>query len=247
MKKLVLGALIAATSFTGCTSDSGPDDPVVTDAVVTVSWNFTHLATNAARSCPTGYTTATVISQSIDPATHIGTGLKVKDKFDCSAGIGSLTLPDDTYLIWVEITDDGGTKFYAQTEEFFVDTTLGDKRFDTEILDDGGYVQMTWDLVDAHSGALLTCAAAGVKADGSVEITPSMAGSMDFVSDKFTCEDHFGTTYGLLAGDYVLSVAVNPTDNVADQPLGDVQNVNNVQVKAPNVITYVGNIMLPID
>jgi hypothetical protein len=245
MKKLVLGALIAATSFTGCTSDSGPDDPVDTDSVVKVNWEFTHLATNAARSCPTDFTTATVVSQSIDPVTHLGTGLKVKDKFDCSAGTGSLTLPPDTYLIWVEITKangDTGSNFYAQSEEFFVDTTLGDASFDTEILDDGGYFFLEWDLADAVTLQPLSCSAAGVASHGIRTIASTPASSVD-LEDTFPCTDHFGTTDGLVAGNYMITVQA---ESAGGTILGEPQTISDT-IEAPNKLTDLGLFVLPID
>src|SRR3954451_23791862 len=101
MKKLILGALLAAASSVGCSSSS--------DSVVDVSWTFEHADGTAAPDCPGNFTTTNIVSQSIDPVTHRGTGLTVVDKFNCVAGHGSITLPDDTFLVWVEITNDSGT------------------------------------------------------------------------------------------------------------------------------------------
>jgi len=208
-----------------------------------VSWKFTHLADNGTRSCPNNFGTATVVSQSIDPVTHLGTGLKVKDKFDCSAGVGHLTLPDDTYLIWVEITNDAGNSLYAQSEEFFVDTTLGDASFKTEILDDGGYFFLEWDLADAVTGQPLSCSAAGVGANGSVSTTSTTASSSDVVIDKFTCEDHFGTTDGLVAGSYTITVQAQTSGGTI---LGEPQTITDT-IGAPNKLTDLGLFVLPID
>jgi hypothetical protein len=246
MKKLVLGLLIAAASSAGCSSDT---TTVVTptDTPVSVSWTFKNLEDSTVGSCPTGYPTATIVSQSIDPTTHLGTGLTVRDQFDCSAGHGTITLPADTFLVWVEITDANDKNPYAQTEETFVDTSAAVPAIDTEVLNDGGYIQLTWDLVDSKTHALVSCKNAGVGANGSVEVTPTLTGSNALITDKFTCDDHFGTTAGLLSGNYTISVAVNATDNASDPPLGDPQSVPNISVEAPSVITYVGNIMLPID
>ena len=44
MKKLVLGALLAVASSTGCIISSGSSD-----SVVTAWWRFTHLADNSPR------------------------------------------------------------------------------------------------------------------------------------------------------------------------------------------------------
>jgi len=233
MKKLVLAALAAVASFTGCTT---------ADSTVSVSWSFTHLEDNTARSCPTGFGTASIISQTIDPTTNRGTGLTVVDKFDCAAGRGTITLPDDTFLVWVEITNDARTSTYAQSGDTFVDTSLGDAAFGVEILDDGGYFFLSWDLLRASSGALLSCSQAGAGGNGSV--TVHAAGPRSITDDQFQCEDHFGTTKPLLADSY--SIAVDAED-ANDVPLGDAMTLDDEIIAAPNKLTDLGNLMIPID
>jgi len=242
MKKLVLGALVAVASSTGCSSDPVNPGPPITDSQITVSWSFTHLADGSVRSCPTGFGTASVISQTIDPATNRGTGLKIVDKFDCAAGRGTITLPDDTYLVWVEITNTSGSSLYAASGDTFVDSTLGDDAFSVKILDDGGYFELSWDLLRATSGALLTCSQAGVGANGAVVLHTAGAGMAQ--DDKFTCEDHFGTTSPLLAGTY--SIAIDAEDG-NQQALGDTLQINDKTIAAPNKLTDLGNLMIPID
>jgi len=218
---------------------------VNTDPVVTVGWTFAHLAPHGARSCPTDYPTATVVSQSIDPVTHLGTGTKFKDKFDCSDGIGTLTLPPDTYLIWVEITKatgSTGSDFYAQSEEFYVDTTLGDARFDTEILDNGGYFFLEWDLADAVTLKPLSCSDAGVGTHGIRTISSTPASSVD-LADTFVCADHFGTTDGLVAGDYLITVQA---ESAGGTILGEPQTITDT-IGQPNKLTDLGLFVLPID
>lgn len=235
MKKLILGALLAAASSVGCSSSSS-------NSVVDVSWTFTHLADNSARSCPSGFGTANIISQTIDPTTHKLTGLQVVDQFNCSAGHGTITLPDDAFLIWVEIATDSGSSKYAESAATYVDTSLGDATVDTEILDDGGYFFFTWDLVDAQTSALLSCAAAGVTSSGSVDIiSASVADSTYVKEDKFTCADHYGTTEGLLAGEYDITIQAenNGVLGVAD-PFSDT-------ILPQNGLTDLGNIMIPIN
>jgi hypothetical protein len=232
MKKLILGALLAAASSVGCSSSS--------DSVVDVSWTFTHLADNSERSCPSGFDTASIISQTIDPVSHHLTGLQVVDKFDCAAGHGSITLPDDTFLIWVEITNTSGSQTYAQSASSFVDTSFGDATFDTEILDDGGYFFFTWDLTDPN-GALLSCANAGITSSGSVDIISSSVASSSYVKeDKFTCADHYGTTEGLLAGEYDITIqAENGGIRGVADPITDT-------IDPQNGLTDLGNVLIPI-
>ena len=233
MKKLVLGALVAVASVTGCTT---------ADSTVTVSWSFTHLEDNSARTCPTGFGTASIISQTIDPTTNRGTGLTVVDKFDCAAGRGTITLPDDTFLVWVEITNDDRTSTSAVSGDTFVDTTLGDDAFGVKILDDGGYFFLSWSLLRASSGALLSCSTAGAGGNGAVVL--HTAGPRSIADDKFQCEDHFGTTSPLLADTY--SIAIDAED-ASKTKLGDTMQINDKAIRAPNKLTDLGNLMIPID
>jgi len=241
MKKLILGALLAAASSVGCSS-STTTTTTVRDSIVDVTWSFTHLADNSVRSCPSGFGTANIISQTIDPVTHKLVGAPIIDQFDCSAGRGSITLPDDTFLVWVEIATNSGSSKYAESAATFVDTSLGDAKVDTEILDDGGYFFFTWDLVDSRTNAALTCRNAGVTASGSVEIVSmSLTTSSYIKADKFTCEDHYGTTEGLLAGDYDIMVQAenNNTTLGAADPFSDT-------IHAQNGLTDLGNIVIQI-
>jgi hypothetical protein len=233
MRNLVLAALIAGTSLAGCT----------TDTEVTVGWNFTHLETNAVRSCPTGFATAAVVAQPVNTSNHRGFGTTIVTLFDCADGQGKISLPDDIYLVWVEIENDSGSSQYAQSEAHYIDTLDGDQAFDVEILDDGGYFFLTWDLVDATTNAPLSCREAGADGSGFVEtISTAMASPTDIVTDKFTCDDHYGTTDPLLAGNYVVSITA-VRNNAA---LGDPQNVQR-SIQAPNKLTDLGNIIIPID
>lgn len=238
MKNLVLGALLAVASSTGCiiTSDS--------DSVVTARWTFTHLADRSPRSCPVGFATATIVSQPTDPVTHRGVGTTVVDKFDCADGIGTISLPDDTYLVWVEIESDDGSQTYTKSQQTFVDTAFGDATVDIDILDDGGYFFLTWDLVDSVTQKPLNCSEAGVTSDGSVEaISTNMATSQKIITDKFTCEDHFGTTDALLAGNY--TVAIDALDST-DRALSSRSTTVSKTITAPDGLTDLGHILIPI-
>jgi hypothetical protein len=237
MKKLVLGALLAVASSAGCTTSTS-------ESIVTATWTFHHLADHSVRSCPVGFNTATIVSQPTDDGTHRGVGTTIVDKFDCAAGSGTITLPDDNYLVWVQIENDSGSSVYTKSEQSFVDTSVGDSRIDVDILDDGGYFFLTWDLVDAVSHAPLSCAQAGVTASGSIETAASIAGSQSvLITDKFTCEDHFGTTGALLAGNYVVSVDALDSSNKA---LSSQSTVVTKSITAPDGLTDLGNIMIPI-
>jgi hypothetical protein len=167
----------------------------------------------------------------------------IVDQFDCADLEGTISLPDDTYLVWVQIESDDGSQIYTKSAQTFVDTSFGDATIDVNILDDGGYFFLTWDLVDAVTKAPLSCGEAGVNADGSVEaISTNMANAQQIITDQFTCEDHFGTTDGLLAGTYTVSIdALDGSDRALSNPTTVTE-----QITAPNRLTDLGHIVIQI-
>jgi hypothetical protein len=235
MKKLVLGALLAVVSSTGCTVSTS------TEAVVTARWSFTHFADDSARSCPVGFDTATIVSQAWDPFTNELVGSPVLDLFDC-ADMQGTTLPlDGIFLVWVQI--EGAAGQYAESSHTYVDTADGDVLIDFEIFDDAGFFFLTWDLVDAVTNAPLTCDEAGVTGNASVETIATIVGSTFMLTDKFQCEHGYGTTSPLLAGTYTVSVDAE-VDNVA---VGVAPALTNRVIRAPNGLTDLGHILIPID
>jgi hypothetical protein len=225
MKNLVCGTLLAATSTflgSGCIIES--DDSID----VTATWTFKHIADGTARSCPVGFNTAAVIAQEVTPLTLRPIGSKI-------------------ILMYVQIQNDSGSSVYAQGgQQAFIDTRV-DSGFSTEILDDGGYFFLTWDLVDKASNAPLACGdVAGLTTSaGAVEtVSTNVANTTSFKSDKFTCTDHAGTTSGLIAGRYRVSVsaAIDGTGAVSDSV-----NLDNKDINAPNGVTDLGHVVLPIN
>jgi len=242
MKNLALGALLVAATSSGCIISS--DDTIN----VTASWTFVHQADKTARSCPVGFETAAVTAQEVTPLSVRPVGSPIIDLYNCSDGAGFDKLRrNTTYLMWVEIQHEdpvtGAVTTYAKGGEAFIDTGI-DSGFDTRILDDGGYFFLTWDLQGKSSGATLTCADAGVSSAGSVEtVSTSVANPSSFITDKFTCTDHFGTTGGLVAGRYTVSVDAEDGAGALGAPV----NLTNKDINAPNGLTDLGHVILPID
>jgi hypothetical protein len=237
MKKLVLGALLAVAASTGCTVSES------TEAVITARWSFTNFATDSARSCPVGFDTATIVAQAWDPFSNELVGSPVLDKFDC-ADMQGTTLPlDGIFLVWVQIESASGTQVYAQSSHTYVDTIDGDVLIDFEIFDDAGFFFLTWDLVDAVTQAPLTCDEAGVTGNASVETIATIVGSTFMLTDKFQCEHGYGTTSPLLAGTYTVSVDAE----VNDVAVGVAPALTNRVVRAPNGLTDLGHILIPIE
>jgi hypothetical protein len=235
MKNLVLAALLAAAASAGCTTT-----PNVT---VTAHWSFKHITDGTARSCPVDYQTATVFAVPYDRATAQVNGNQFNtDLFDCDRFAGTILVPDGVYLMSVRIENDAGSRTYADSEQVFIDTAV-DAGFDVEILDDGGYFQFRWTLKDAVSGARLSCAEAQVTGNASVAaLSTSIATPSYYKDDKFTCEDHFGKTAGLRADSY--TIAIDAEEN--NLGLGAAVNLTDV-IEAPNVVTDLGRVEIPID
>jgi hypothetical protein len=237
MKKLVLGALIAAASATGCSSSTP------TDAVITARWSFTHFADGTARNCPSGFPTATVVSQPWDPVSNALFGAPILDKFNCSDMRGTTDPLDGIFLVWVQIESDDRQRVYAKSEQTYIDTADGDATIDLALLDDAGFFFLTWDLVDATSQAPLTCKQAGITSTGAIETIATIAGSTFMLTDQFRCEHGFGTTDPLLAGTYTVSVEA-VQDNLS---LGNAPELTNKRITAPNGLTDLGHVVIPID
>jgi len=241
MKNLVLGALLmAAASSAAC----GGSTSSSTDVTATAHWSFKHLADNSPRSCPTGFDTAEITAQPVDPDTAAANGgLITTTAFHCSDMQGTIVVPDGFYLMSVDFLDSSNRPYTALPQELYFDTAT-DASFNVEILDDGGYFQFTWGLVDAVSQAPLKCSDARLGTSGAVEsISTSVADMSYFRDDKFTCTDHFGVTDGLLAGTYTVSIDAEK----GGTGLGPPVNLTNKVITRPNGITDLGHILVPID
>lgn len=236
MKNLVLAALLGAAAVSAaCTSSN--------NVTVTARWSFKNLETNSPRSCPIGFDTATVFAQPVDELTaDANGGLIDADLFDCEDGQGTIIVPDGLYIMSVRIENHEGTLTYADSEGVFIDTAL-DGSFDVEILDDGGYLTFKWSLRDAQTQAPLTCAEAGITSNGSVEsISTSTVNQNMIITDKFTCEDHFGTTAGLRMGSYTVSIDAEENNLALGPPVNKTATVGG-----QNSVTDLGRIILPIN
>jgi hypothetical protein len=124
-----------------------------------------------------------------------------------------------------------------------VDVTVSDKSFNAQILNDGGYFYLAWNLFGASTNADLTCATAG--AIGGVEaIGTDVSNSANSNSDQFDCEDLASYTAGYRAGTYTVSVAAL---NAADQAIGPATNLTNKVIGTHNAITNLGTVEIAID
>ena len=237
MKKLVLTSLIAlaASQSAGCIIESGDDTE---DARISATWQLRSEANNTTAPCPPGYTTAALYNQPVD-ANGNNTGPVIIDLFDCAAGSGtSAPLPPTLYLTWVEIADDNNTNVFAQSLSAYVDVTVSDKTFNTQILVDGGYFQVAWNLRGEQTNANLTCSAGGVT-DGIEMIGTLISNPSYSNSDIFDCEDQSGITAGYLQGSYTMTLQpLGPNEN----PIGPTSTLNNKVITDRNQVTNLGTV-----
>lgn len=242
MKNLVLTSLIAlaASQAAGCIITSGDDDGE--DALISANWTLRSEASGTTAPCPPGFTTAALYNQPVD-ANGNSVGDVFIDLFDCANGSGvSAPLPPTTYLTWVEIANDNNTSVYAKSLSAFVDVTVEDKTFSTQILVDGGYFQLQWNLVGGSSNASLSCAQANAAGGVSV-IGTQVSNPSNSAEDLFDCEDQYGITAGYTMGTYTVSVAAL---NASNQSIGTAPELTNKVIDFPNKVTNLGTVNIPI-
>jgi hypothetical protein len=239
---------LLASQAAGCIIVSGEEDV----ASIEISWRLTQAG--ATLPCPPTITTAALYAHPVDSSGRRLSGEPYIDLYDCNDGVGLIAdLPPDEYQVWMELTTEGGGTVHARSPRWpdgmlsvdrndIVNVISSDKDVSIELLQDGGYFALSWDLVDSvNTSQALTCADA--LADG-VGVVATASGSSTFTDDKFNCEAGFGITAGLRQGTYTLAVdafedgpsggAIGPTTTLTNQtirPRNDVNDIGHVQVR----------------
>ena len=234
MTKLAFLSL-AASLATGCVVQ---EEPYYEDATITGAWSFHNIATNTQTGCPAGFGTVRMVSQPLD-SRLAPVGEPFLDLFDCFDGRHtSAYLPPDIYEVWLEVTSDGGGSLYAQSTSRIVDVIERDALFDAQILNDGGYFLLDWQLRGATTNQNVSCD--GI---GSVEVLATLSGTTAAIGDKFTCRDGSGLTAGLLNGAYTVSVQAL---DASDRALGTAPTLTSKAIRDRNQITDLGLVTIPV-
>ncbi len=212
------------------------------DALLSVNWTFRNIATGAATACPSGFDTVALYSQEVTSTGDL-IGSPIIDLFDCAAGSGtSAPLAPSFYKAWIEVTNTNNTSTYARSTEAFIDLTVSDKSFSTQILNDGGYFLIAWNLVGGSTSNPLTCAEAG--ASGGIDvIATDINDSSNSAEDLFDCETGQSYTAGFQSGTYTVSVAAR---NASQDPIGTAPTLTNKVIASPNLVTNLGTVEIPI-
>lgn len=211
-------------------------------ATISARWAFRNMSDGASTPCPAGFDTVELFTQPVDDR---GTPLADPntDLFDCAARTGlSTDLLPDLYQTWIEVRSHDLQALYAQSLSQVLDVRMANESFSTDILNDGGYFQLSWDLVAKSTNRPLDCSQVS-GADSILAVSTSMAGAHLVYDDRRACADHSGVTAGLLQGTYTITV-----DAMAgDRSLGAATTLTNQVIKGQNHITDLGTITIPID
>lgn len=242
MKKLVLGALLAAAVSSAACGGTTTD----TSARITASWSFNTYANRNGPpngACPAGFDTATVYVRPWDEFAGDFTGPAVaSDLFDCSAKVGTTGLLDGVFQVWVQIENHDGSSVYARSEAEVIDTANGDQSITLPTLfTDAGYFDLSWDLLRAGSSTRLRCADAGITSDGRISTSAQMTSGGTIYVDKFSCDDGYGITEELPVGVYDVTVTVTASPGV---DLGASDPIPDQPITAPNGLTSLGHVKI---
>ena len=151
MTKLALATVVTLGSqAAGCIiqSDRHHDDgPGVEVATISARWSLRNMIDGATTRCPAGFDTVELFAQPVDDSGD-PTGDPAIDLFDCDAPAGlSTDLAPDVYRVWIEVRSHDLSTLYAQSLSQVRDVRLADEQLTATILNDGGYFQLSWDLI----------------------------------------------------------------------------------------------------
>ena len=252
MKNLVLGSLLLAalaSQTTGCIITS--DDDGGDFATMNAEWTFHTVNPQGALSppnlCPSGFATVALHNQEVD-ATGRLVGSPFVDLFDCSAGRDFTdVLPPAVYETFLSVTNDSGSLVYADSISAIVDVTVADKTFKAQIVDNGGYFKLGWDLRAQQTNAAITCN--NLAATDGVGVTATLtSNSSIFVPDDFDCVDGeiFSVfTDALAKGTYNVAIqAINGA--TPGQGIGPAVTLSNKSIGDRNAVTDLGVVTLQI-
>jgi hypothetical protein len=246
MNKLALATVLTTlvSQAAGCIIETAPRDDfdVIEVATISARWSLRNMVDGATTACPTGFDTVELVSQSIDTDGRPNDEPAV-DLFDCADRRGTATdLTPDLYQVWIEIRSNDRSRLYAQSLSQVLDLRTVDQTFSTEVLNDGGYFQVSWDLIGKTSNRPVSCGqAAGV--DKIHAISASMTDATRSYDDTFACEDGTSVSGGLLQGAYTISVEAL----AGDKPVGTATTLTTKVIAGQNQVTDLGTIIIPID
>lgn len=248
MTNLALTTLIAAlaTQTAACviTNDRGGGGGGGGDDIATISarWSLRNLSDGAATACPAGFDTVELFALPIDANGDAVADPQI-DLFDCDARTGiSTDLLPDVYQVWIEVRSHDLATLYAQSLSQVLDVRQANQSFSADVLNDGGYFQLSWELVSGTTNRPLDCSQVpGI--DSVLAVSTSVADAHRVYEDRRVCEDHFGISDGLLQGTYTITVEAT----AGDRSLGPATTLADQTIEGQNRVTDLGAITIPVD
>ena len=237
MAVAIIAALAGCVIETTDRADQGGDA-----ATISARWSLRNMTDGAVTLCPPGIDTVQLFAQAIDDQ-----GTPVADPsvdlFDCDRGAGTSDgLVPDVYQVWIELRSHDLATLYAQSLSQILDVRRADQKFSTDVLNDGGYFQLAWDLVGADSNRPIDCAQV-TGLDAIVAISTSVADPHRAYDDRLRCEDHATITGGLLAGAYRVSIDARASGT----SIGSAIRLTDQTISGQNRVTDLGHLLIPID
>lgn len=211
-------------------------------ATIAARWSLRNMADGAATRCPAGFDTVQLFVLPIDEQ-GAAIGDPSIDLFDCDAFTGaSRDLFPDLYQMWVEVRSHDLSALYAQSLSQIMDVRSVDQSFTTDLLNDGGYFQLSWDLVGAASKRPVGCSQV-TGLDSVLAVSTSVVDAHRIYDDRRPCADHAGVSEGLLHGNYTITIAAM----AGAQRVGTPITFTNQTIEAQNRVTDLGAVTIPID
>ena len=244
MTNLALTTMTLALMSQACVIHTGDRDRDRGRDLATISarWSLRNMADGATTRCPAGFDTIELFAQPVD-ANGDPLADPFVDLFDCGAPSGlSTDLDPDVYRVWLEVRSRDLSSLYAQSLSQVMDVRLADEQFTTTILNDGGYFQLSWDLIGNTTKRPIDCAqAAGL--DSVLAVSTSVTDARRIYDDRRRCDDHTGVSDGLLQGAYTITIDAMS----GDRSLGKAMTLTNQVIASQNRITDLGHIVIPLD
>jgi hypothetical protein len=246
MNKLALATVMTLVSqAAGCIVETdrnhGGGGGGVEVATISARWSLRNMLDGATTACPGDFDTVRLIMQPIDDNGD-PVGDAAEDRFFCNDRSGVATdLFPDVYQVWIEIVSHDLNKLYAQSLSQVLDVRKVDDAFSTEMLNDGGYFQIGWDLVGKSTNRPVQCAQVpGL--DTIKAVSTYVASATRAYDDSFVCDDHFAVSGGLFEGSY--TIAIDALDGA--RSVGQAAPLT-ANIEGQNRVTNVGTIAIPID
>jgi hypothetical protein len=211
-------------------------------ATISARWSLRNMVDGATTRCPVGFDTVELFAQPVDANGDALDDPSI-DIFDCNAREGlSTDLSPELYRVWIEVRSRDLAGLYAQSLSQMFDVRQADAQFSTDILNDGGYFQLSWDLIGKTTNRPIECSQA-VGLDSILAVSTSVADARRIYDDRRPCADHAGVSEGLLQGSYTITM-----DAMAgDKSLGKATTLTGKLIGGQNRITDLGHVVVPID